>query len=175
MGHYFKWINQYLKSFSLLLSNKVNMNRYLLHKWNFFGVLSHLEEYDGDLVLKISKVTVVAYIFCSSIAGSYSVLLCVCVQLLNSVRLFATLRTVAHQGPLSMEFSRQKIWSELPFSAPGDLPNQGSNPHLLCLLRWQVDLYHYLDVAKLFSTVAKADLLKKSVYSCFCFQINLKL
>ena len=33
-------------------------------------------------------------------------------------------------------------------------------------------LYHYLDVAKLFSTVAKAGLLKKSVYSCFCFQVN---
>ena len=139
MGHCFKWINHYLKSFSLLLSNKVNINRYLLHKQNFFGVLSHFEECDGDLVPKMSKVTVVVYVFCSRVAGSYSVLLCVCVQLLNSVHLFVTLRTVAHQAPLSVEFSRQKYWSKLPFPIAGDLPNQGSNPHLLCLLRWQAD------------------------------------
>ena len=31
--------------------------------------------------------------------------------------------TVAHQGPLSMEFSRQEYWSGLPFPSLGDLPN----------------------------------------------------
>ena len=31
--------------------------------------------------------------------------------------------TVAHQAPLSMEFSRQEFWSELPFPFPGDLPD----------------------------------------------------
>ena len=38
------------------------------------------------------------------------------------VRLFATLWTVALQAPLSMGFSRQKYWSGLPCSSPGDLP-----------------------------------------------------
>ena len=33
--------------------------------------------------------------------------------------------TVASQAPLSMGFSRQEYWSELPFSSPGDLPNPG--------------------------------------------------
>ena len=33
--------------------------------------------------------------------------------------------TVAHQAPLSMGFSRQKYWSGLPFSSPGDLPATG--------------------------------------------------
>ena len=33
--------------------------------------------------------------------------------------------TVAHQAPLSLEFSRQKYWSRLPFLTPGDLPNPG--------------------------------------------------
>ena len=42
-----------------------------------------------------------------------------------SVRLFVTLWTVAHQTPLSMEFSRQEHWSGLPFPSPGDLPNPG--------------------------------------------------
>ena len=31
--------------------------------------------------------------------------------------------TVAHQAPLSVEFSRQEYWSGLPFSTPGDLLN----------------------------------------------------
>ena len=30
--------------------------------------------------------------------------------------------------PLSMEFSRQEYWSGLPFSSPGDLPNQEIKP-----------------------------------------------
>ena len=33
--------------------------------------------------------------------------------------------TVAHQAPLSMEFSRQEYWSGLPFPPPGYLPNPG--------------------------------------------------
>ena len=33
--------------------------------------------------------------------------------------------TVAHEGSLSMGFSRQEYWSELPCSPPGDLPNPG--------------------------------------------------
>ena len=36
--------------------------------------------------------------------------------------------TVAHQAPLSMEFSRQAYWSALPFPSPGDLPNPGIEP-----------------------------------------------
>ena len=33
--------------------------------------------------------------------------------------------TVARQAPLSMEFSRQKYWSGLPFPSAGDLPDPG--------------------------------------------------
>ena len=36
--------------------------------------------------------------------------------------------TVALQAPLSMEFSRQEFWSELPFPPPGFLPNPGIKP-----------------------------------------------
>ena len=38
---------------------------------------------------------------------------------------FATLWTVARQGPLSMGFSRQEDWSGLPCPSPSDLPNPG--------------------------------------------------
>ena len=43
----------------------------------------------------------------------------------SRVRFFGTLWTVAHQAPLSMEFSRQEFWSGLPCPPPGDLPNPG--------------------------------------------------
>ena len=36
--------------------------------------------------------------------------------------------TVAHQAPLSVEFSRQEYWSGLPFSSPEDLPDPGIKP-----------------------------------------------
>ena len=38
---------------------------------------------------------------------------------------FATSWTVAHQAPLSMEFSRQEYWSGLLFPTPGDLLGSG--------------------------------------------------
>ena len=45
--------------------------------------------------------------------------MCVCVcESISRVWLFATRRTVAHQAPLSMEFSRQEYWSGLPFPSP---------------------------------------------------------
>ena len=40
----------------------------------------------------------------------------------------ATLCTVAHQAPLSMEFSKQEYWSRVPFHPPGDLPDPGIEP-----------------------------------------------
>ena len=49
-------------------------------------------------------------------------------QPLSRVQLFMTPWTVAHQASLSMEFSRQECWSELPFPIPGDLPDPGIEP-----------------------------------------------
>ena len=56
---------------------------------------------------------------------------CVCV--LSRVQLFATPRTVAHQAPLFMEFSRQEYWSGLPFPSPEDPPNPGIEQGSLAL------------------------------------------
>ena len=39
-----------------------------------------------------------------------------------------TPRTIAHQAPLSMGFSRQEYWSGLPFPSPEDLPDPGIEP-----------------------------------------------
>ena len=47
---------------------------------------------------------------------------------LSCVQLFATPWTVAHQAPLSMEFSRLLYWSGLPFPPPEYLPDPGIKP-----------------------------------------------
>ena len=51
-----------------------------------------------------------------------------CALFLSRVLLFLTPWTVAHQTPLSMEFSRQEYWNGLPFPTPGDLPYPGMEP-----------------------------------------------
>ena len=47
---------------------------------------------------------------------------------LSHVRLFATPRTVAHQAPLSMDFSRPEHQSGLPLILQGVFPTQQSSP-----------------------------------------------
>ena len=63
----------------------------------------------------------------------YSAFVCVCVcvcvcVLLSRVRLFVTPCSVARQGPLSMEFSRQEHWSGLSFPLPADFLDPGIDP-----------------------------------------------
>ena len=42
--------------------------------------------------------------------------------------IFVTPLSVAHQAPVSMEFSMQEYWSGLPFPSPGDLSDLGIEP-----------------------------------------------
>ena len=57
----------------------------------------------------------------------------------SCLQLFVMLWTVAHQAPLSMEFSRQEYWGGLPFPSPGDLPNSGIEPECPA---WQADSFY---------------------------------
>ena len=66
-----------------------------------------------------------------SIAFSLSIMCGVVAWVLSRVPLFATPRTVTHQGPLSMEFSREEYWSGLPLPTLGDLPDQRIEPKSL--------------------------------------------
>ena len=60
-----------------------------------------------------------------------------CVCMLSHVQAFVTPWTVAHQAPLSTEFSRQGYWRlGCHFLLHGIFPTQGSNPQLL---HWQED------------------------------------
>ena len=49
-------------------------------------------------------------------------------KFLSHIWLFETPWTVAHQAPLSMEFSRQEYWNGFPFPSPEDLHNPGIKP-----------------------------------------------
>ena len=46
----------------------------------------------------------------------------------RNVQLIVIPRTIDHQAPLSLGFSRQEYWSVLPCPSPGDLPNPGIKP-----------------------------------------------
>ena len=59
--------------------------------------------------------------------------------MLSHAQLFVTYWTEIQNPPLSVGFSRQEYWSELPFPTLGDLPNPGVTPYLLYLLHWQAD------------------------------------
>ena len=48
--------------------------------------------------------------------------------MLSRIGIFVTPWTVARQAPLSMEFSRQEYWNELPFPTPGQFPDPGLKP-----------------------------------------------
>ena len=48
--------------------------------------------------------------------------------MVGRVQLSTTPWTIAHQTPLSMEFSRQEYWNGLPFTTLGDLPDPGIEP-----------------------------------------------
>ena len=76
---------------------------------------------------------VLAFIFCIGCSGCLETVClglhaCVWAQSQNSIWLFATLWTVAHQAPLSVGSSRQEYWSGLPFPSAGDLPDPGIKP-----------------------------------------------
>ena len=56
-----------------------------------------------------------------------------CLVSLRCVQVSVTPRTVAHQAPLSMEFSREEYESGLPFPSPGNFPGPGIEPRSLTL------------------------------------------
>ena len=75
-------------------------------------------------VLKWGAIKKLYSILCKNLYGKVSVC-----QSPSHVQPFATPWTIlAHQDPLSMQFSRQEYWRGLPFSSPEDLPNREIEP-----------------------------------------------
>ena len=66
----------------------------------------------------------------------------------SCVWLCATLGTIVHQAPLSMGFSRQEYWAELPCPPPGNLPNPGIEPTSLVSPSWAGVFFSSLETWK---------------------------
>ena len=98
-----------------------------------------------------------------------------CMLVLRPVLLFVTPWTVAHQAPLSMGFSRQEYWSELPFPPPGDLPNPGTQPLSLVSLHCNRILNQQCHLRSLnLGLINKVCLVLKHLGSNFYFSTILK-
>ena len=91
------------------------------------------------------------------------VCVCVCVCMLSCVQLFVTPRTVAHQAPLSMEFSQQEYCSSLAFPTPGDLPYLEIKP---------LSFGSPVLAGRFFTTRATWETLKAVQNSCYIFQVR---
>ena len=72
--------------------------------------------------------------------NTHCIAACAVLSHFSQVQFFVTLRTAAHQLPLSMGLSRQEYWSWLPCCPPGNLPTQGL---CLCLLNCRQIIYHW--------------------------------
>ena len=76
--------------------------------------------------------------------------LCVCMpSCFSHIQRFVTPCTVAHQAPLSMEFSRQEFWSVLPCPSLEDLPDPGIEPALaggffITSATWEVSVFLFI-------------------------------
>jgi len=75
----------------------------------------------------------------------------VCVCVVTQDRLFVTPWTGAHQAPLSMALSRQKYWSGLLVSTPGDLPNPGIEPASPALAGRFLPVHHPGSLTEMFN------------------------
>ena len=80
--------------------------------------------------LLINIIMIHTILKCTHYTSNPLLVVCVCACSVN-VWPFATVWTLAHQAPLSMEFSRKEYWSRLPFPPSGYLLTQGSDLHLL--------------------------------------------
>ena len=91
------------------------------------------------------------------------VCVCACAQLLQSCLTLRNPQTVAHQAPLSMEFSRQEYWSGVPCPLPGDLPDSGVESESPAYPALQVDSLPTEAWGKPFLLVTGFNLLTKAV------------
>ena len=78
-----------------------------------------------------SPASTLALPLCMEILFTFSAFMLIC---FSHIQFFETLWTISYQAPLSRGFPRQEYWNGLSFPPPDDLPDQGSNAHLL---QWQ--------------------------------------
>ena len=91
---------------------------------------------------------------------------CVCVCVCSVAQLFATPWTLAHQAPLSLEFSRQEYWSGLPFHTSEDLLDSGIK---------SIPLASPALTGRLFTTVPPRNSICVHIYTHMCIYIYMSI
>ena len=84
------------------------------------------EKVGYEICLYAIKITIIKW--ATEIIYRWPINMCVPAQSLRCFWLFVTPWTVAHQAPLTTEFSGLEYCSELPSPTPGDLSNLGIKP-----------------------------------------------
>ena len=85
--------------------------------WQFWNAVSSAFQ---DILLSVVPHSLYIHVYTYIYEGEW--------KSLSHVWLFATPWAVAHQAPLSMEFSKQEYWSGWLLPSPGDLPSLGIEP-----------------------------------------------
>ena len=130
-----------MKHFFLLVSNFIIVESQCLYLEGIFAIAE-----DGALFLSVARLlSSLPFLFletpkvvqesCSTSTHILSINIFTTACVLSHVWLFATPWTVACQAPLSMGFSRQEYWSELPFPIPGISINTKWENACRCVLR----------------------------------------
>ena len=130
-----------MKHFFLLVYNFIVVESQCLYLEGIFVLVE-----DGALFLSVARLlSFLLFLFletpkvvqesCSTSIHIFSVNIFTTACVLSRVWLFSTPWTVACQAPLSMGFSRQEHWSELPFTIPGISINTRWENACRCVLR----------------------------------------
>ena len=100
----------------------------MLHSlmWNLKKMVKLMERVEILTVTEVQILVIMTIVFFKLF---YFIEVCVCLCVSHSVMSDSAIPwTVAHQTPLSVEFSRQGYWNGLPFPSPGNLSNPGIKP-----------------------------------------------
>ena len=82
---------------------------------------------DENLCMYALLLTTLLYLT-AQIVCNYFLCSMLCLVSQSCLTLCKSMNYIAHQAPLSMGFSRQEYWSELPCPPPGDFPKPGIEP-----------------------------------------------
>ena len=116
---------------------EVIFSNMIYHRHNLKHHLSQIPTMSLTPFIHLKLLTQRSHISSPLTRGSCAFLSPVCVLFTQLCSILCDPKTVAHQAPLSMEFSRQEYWSEMPRHPPGDLPDPGIEPTSLILLHCQ--------------------------------------
>ena len=118
---------KFMSTESVILSNHIILSCLL---FLLPSICTNIRVFSSESALRIRCPKYWSFSFSISLSSEYSGLIFFRIDWFHFLagQLFATLWTEEHQASLSMGFSRQAYWSELPGPSPGHLLDPGIKP-----------------------------------------------